>query len=182
MAISPTVLVDSSPVSAPTSGKLPIVPLLIAIIAGALIAILATGGVMYYLARSGKLPLQVKATAKEEQVTPVSAHALVLEPMLVNLADSGGSSYLRVALTLRVADAPEKKNAKPKDEKGSDSSEVVAEMRDTTLEVLGQQTAEALLASDGKERLKAELKSALAAHNHDLKVMDVFFTDFLVQR
>jgi flagellar basal body-associated protein FliL len=30
--------------------------------------------------------------------------------------------------------------------------------------------------------LKAELKKALSEHNADLKVIDVFFTDFLVQR
>jgi flagellar FliL protein len=38
------------------------------------------------------------------------------------------------------------------------------------------------MAADGKEKLKAEIKSALAEHNADLKVLDVFFTDFLVQR
>ena len=58
----------------------------------------------------------------------------------------------------------------------------VAEVRDTVLAVLGRQTADGLLAADGKGRLKVELKAALAEHNRDLKVMDVFFTDFLVQR
>jgi flagellar FliL protein len=48
--------------------------------------------------------------------------------------------------------------------------------------VLGRQTADGLLAADGKEHLKTELKSALVEHNADLKVKDVFFTDFLVQR
>jgi flagellar protein FliL len=101
---------------------------------------------------------------------------------LVNLADAGGSSYLRMSLTLRVADAIEKKanNEKKKDEKGTDDA--VAAVRDTVLTVLGRQTADGLLAADGKERLKTELKSALTEHNADLKVKDVFFTDFLVQR
>ena len=44
------------------------------------------------------------------------------------------------------------------------------------------QTADGLLAINGKEHLKDELKKAFAEHNADLKVMDVFFTDFLVQR
>jgi len=110
---------------------------------------------------------------------------MVLEPLLVNLADAGSSSYLRIALTLRVADVIEKRiakgdNEKNKDDKSSDDS--VAAVRDTVLAVLGRQTADGLLASDGKERLKAELKAALAEHNAELKVKDVFFTDFLVQR
>ena len=69
---------------------------------------------------------------------------------------------------------------KTKDDKGTEDA--VAAVRDTVLAVLGRQTADGLLAADGKEHLKAELKAALAEHNADLKVKDVFFTDFLVQR
>jgi flagellar FliL protein len=129
--------------------------------------------------------MQGGAAQKTEAIGPATTHAIVLEPLLVNLADAGGSSYLRVALTLRVADVADKKGSKPngeknKDEKGTEDS--VASVRDTVLTVLGRQTADGLLAADGKEHLKTELKAALAERNADLKVKDVFFTDFLVQR
>jgi len=105
---------------------------------------------------------------------------------LVNLADGGGNAYLRVGLTLRVADAADKGNEKTKDEKSGDSKSGkdadAAAVRDTALAVLGRQTSESLLATDGKERLKAELKTAIAEHNRELKVTDLFFTEFLVQR
>jgi flagellar FliL protein len=186
MATSPTVLAGSSPLAAlaATPAKFPIIPLLIAVVAGVLVTALGIGGVVYYLARTGKLPLHTGGVAvvKTEPVVPITTHAIMLEPLLVNLADAGGASYLRVALTLRVADATAKKDAKPKEEKSKDGDEAVAAVRDTTLMVLGRQTADRLLAPDGKERLKAELKSALATHNTDLKVTDIFFTDFLVQR
>ena len=110
---------------------------------------------------------------------------MVLEPLLVNLADAGGSSYLRVALTLRVADAADKKSQSPTTKKTRTTKvamDAVAAVRDTVLTVLGRQTADGLLAADGKEHLKSELKTALAEHNADLKVRDIFFTDFLVQR
>jgi flagellar protein FliL len=48
--------------------------------------------------------------------------------------------------------------------------------------VLGHQSSDALLAPDGKERLKAALKVAIAERNPEIKVTDVFFTEFLVQR
>jgi flagellar FliL protein len=184
MATSPTVLASSSPVAAPPAApaKFPLVPLLIAVVAGVLITALGVGGVMYYLARSGKLPGHGSPAVKAGPVVPVTTHAIVLEPLLVNLADAGGASYLRVALTLRVEDATAKKDAKPKDEKSKDGDEDVAAVRDTTLMVLGRQTADGLLAADGKEQLKVELKAALATRNSDLKVTDIFFTDFLVQR
>ena len=82
--------------------------MLIAVVAGVVIAALGVGGIVYYLARTGRLPMQEGATQKTEAVAPIATHAMVLEPLLVNLADAGGNSYLRLALTLRVADATEK--------------------------------------------------------------------------
>jgi flagellar protein FliL len=182
MASSPTVLVGGSSAPAPTPVKFPVVPLLIAVVVGVLIAGLAAGGVMYYLVRSGKLSAQGGPASRREASAPLATHVIVLEPLLVNLADDSGSAYLRVAIALRVANVSDSKGSKPKDEKVKDGNEDVPAVRDTTLTVLGRQTAKGLVAPDGKERLKVELKSALAEHNTDLKVFDVFFTDFLVQR
>ncbi len=192
MATSPTVLVDGAPpprpsasmATAPATVKTPLIPLLIAVIAGVVIAALGAGGAMYYLARTGRLPVPSTPMKKTEGTGPAATHALVLEPILVNLADAGGTSYLRLALTLQVADADEKKDAKANGEKDSSTrpDEQIAAVRDTALTVLGRQTADDLLAADGKDHLKAALRSAFAVHNPDLKVTDVFFTDFLVQR
>jgi flagellar FliL protein len=150
-----------------------------------LIAASVVGGAVYYLVKTGRLPIQEGATHRAVTVGPGTTHAMALEPLLVNLADGGGSSYLRIALTLRVADLSEGKDSRGKEDKPKDdkfTSDAVASVRDTTLTVLGRQTADSLLAVDGKERLKTELKKAFAEHNADLKVTDVFFTDFLVQR
>jgi flagellar protein FliL len=192
MATSPTVLAGASTSSPPTAApepaaaKIPVAPLLIAVVMGVVIATLGVGGVVYYLAHTGRLPMQQGAAVQRATVAaPITTHALALEPLLVNLADSGGSSYLRVSMTLRVADGVEKKDAKAKDEKGKEekgSDDPIAAVRDTVLAVLGRQSADDLLAASGKEHLKAALKTALAEHNADLRVTDIFFTDFLVQR
>jgi flagellar protein FliL len=182
MATTPPVVQASS---AADPVKLPVVPLLIAVVLGVVIATLGVGGIVYLLARSGRLPIQSGAAAKTEPAVTPTTHAMVLEPLLVNLADNGGNAYLRVGLTLRVADAVSKGNEKVKEEKPGDSKsskDADAAVRDTALAVLGRQSAEDLLAVDGKERLKAELKAAIAEHNSELKVTDLFFTEFLVQR
>jgi flagellar FliL protein len=183
MATSPPIIQGSS---APDPVKLPVVSLLIAVVLGVVIATLGAGGIIYFLARTGRLPMQSGVVAKAEPVVSTT-HAMVLEPLLVNLADGGGNAYLRVGLTLRVADVASKGNEKAKDEKGSGDSRSgkdadVATVRDTALAVLGRQTSESLLATDGKEQLKAELKTAITEHNPELKVTDLFFTEFLVQR
>jgi flagellar FliL protein len=167
-------VVDAERASAPV--KLPIVSLLIAVVVGVVLASFVVGGSLYYLMRTGRLPIQGNAVARTDPGLPASTHVMVLEPLLVNLADEGGSAYLRVALTLRVADKA--KDETDKQSKGSNEAAV----RDTALLVLGRQTADDLLAPDGKERLKAELRAAIANHNADLKVTDMFFTEFLVQR
>jgi flagellar FliL protein len=185
MASSPTVLAGTPTSTPPVPAKSPVVPLLIAVVIGVVIAALGVGGVVYYLAHTGRLPMHGTTVQKTEIALPVTTHAMVLDPLLVNLADAGGSAYLRVSLTLRVADVVDKKGAKAKEEKSKDdksADDAGAAVRDTVLTVLGRQTADGLLAADGKDHLKAELKAALAEHNVDLKVMDVFFTDFLVQR
>ena len=180
MATSPTTLAGpSTPVSAPEppAAKFPVVPLLVAVLVGVAIAAIAVAGAVYYLASTGRLPRQASSAAKTQPSVSAATHMMVLEPLLVNLADAGGNAYLRVSVALRVADAADKKAAG--DAAGSDP---VAAVRDTALMVLGRQTSNSLLAADGKEQLKAELKAALAKHNPKLKVVDIFFTDFLVQR
>lgn len=190
MATSPTVLASASTppsaLSAPasTAVKVPVIAMLLAVVAGVVIATVGIGGVVYYLLRTGRFPVQGGTPRKAEVVTPASTRAMVLDPLLVNLADAGGSSYLRVALTLRVADVDkgaQTKDGKSKDDKNT-SDESSAAVRDTVLTVLGRQTADDLLATDGKEHLKTALKTALVEHNAELKVMDIYFTDFLVQR
>src|SRR5580698_3121070 len=115
MATSPTVLAgasstvppDASPAAAtaPVAAKFPLIPLLIAVVVGVVVATLGVGGVVYYLVRTGRLLNREGGAHRVEALAPTATHVVVLDPLLVNLADAGGSSYLRVAMTLRVADA-----------------------------------------------------------------------------
>jgi len=163
--------------------KLPIVPLMIAVALGVVVATIAVGGVVYYLLRSGKVPLRATSAAPAPAVASIKTHMVSLEPLLVNLADSSGSAFLRVGLTLQIAEPPGESG---KESKGAEvkpvAKEADASVRDTALTVMGDETSEHLLASGGKDRLKKELKAALDAHNPEIKVVDLFFTEFLVQR
>ena len=160
--------------------KLPVAPLLIAVVVGVVIAVSTVGGGFYFLLRSGKVPIQVSAAPAGDSVAPTKTRTMVLDPILVNLADSSGGAYLRVGVTLAVADKDAVKG------KGDESKAIEKEtnpsVRDTVLTVLGHQTSEDLLGLDGKDRLKKELKKAIAERNAEIRVSDIFFTEFLVQR
>jgi flagellar protein FliL len=161
--------------------RLPVIPLIAAVAIGTLLSVSVVGGAGYYLIHSGKLKLQTAAPAPAVASTPLRTHSIALEPLTVNLADASGSAYLRVSMVLEAADtAPAAKpEAKESAEKESQPN---AAVRDTALAVLGRQSADALLAPEGKELLKKQLKEALATRNPDLKLADLYFTEFLVQR
>lgn len=180
MATTPPVIqakIASDPV------KIPLAPLFIAVVAGVLFATAGVGGVLYYALRSGRVPIHVSMTPPSAPVAPVKTHMMALEPLLVNLADSSGSAFLRAGLTLEVTDEPPTKGKEAKNPEAKfQSKDTDAALRDTALAVLGRQTSDQLLMPGGKDRLKAELKSAFAERNHQLQVADLFFTEFLVQR
>ena len=167
------------------------VQLMMVIVASVLICVFLLTGAIYYLAKSGRLgavtaaSLSTSGVPKAEAGAVPPTHAIVLEPMVVNLADDGGKAYLRLGVTLRVMDPELKKGEKAKEEspkEAKDIGDADAAVRDTTLEVLGRESAEMLLAPEGKEQLKTQLKAAIAQRNPELKVTEVFFTEFLVQR
>ncbi|QNI35273.1 flagellar basal body-associated FliL family protein [Edaphobacter albus] len=177
MATTPPVIqakITSDPV------KIPFFPLLITVVIGVAVATASVGGVVYYLLRSGKLSLQ-REIAVTQGADKAKSHLVVLEPLLVNLADSSGTAYLRAGITLQVADSEPGTGSKKAGIAGTEKEADVA-IRDTALTVLGKQTSDQLLAVGGKERLKNDLKTALAERNTGLKVVDLFFTEFLVQR
>jgi flagellar FliL protein len=163
----------------PVAVKTPLTFILLFMLLGVIIASLGFSGIWYYFAHSGRISLR-RNTPKIASPLAPSTHLMVLDPLLVNLEDEGRNSYLRLGITLQLVDVAEKKDPENKDGKSGD--EIAVAVRDTTLTVLGRQTASSLLAPHGKERLKVEIRKALAEHNTDLKVTGLFFTDFLVQQ
>ncbi|WP_263385394.1 flagellar basal body-associated FliL family protein [Granulicella arctica] len=180
-AIPENIVLPSAPVA-----KLPWVPLILAMVVTVLLCVSVLAGGMFYLMRSGKIFTQKANVAEASAGAPTlipATHGMILEPMVANLADAGGAAYLKVALTLRLADDPAKKTTASKEEKPAKGmSDAEAAVRDTVLTVIGGQTADQLLGAEGKQHLKASLKSALAKNNPELKIVDLYFVDFLVQR
>lgn len=100
-----------------------------------------------------------------------------LEPFVVNLADTEENRFLRAGIDLGLGNP-----LADKEGKGGESEIPTARIRDCILAVLSTWRSDALLAPDGKQKLKDELVRALAARVPELGVKEVYFTDFLVQR
>jgi flagellar FliL protein len=175
-SVSPT---RSAP-DAPSEAKFPILVLVLTVIVGIIVGVACLAGGVYLLVRAGKLhtgPLLVFS----ERTSAPATHTVTLDPILVNLADPSGHAYLRLGLALGIEDGPETATPANAAQAMNLPREREIPIRDTVLAVLGQQTSSALLEPEGKEHLKQELQAALALHNPELKVRNLYFSDFLVQ-
>jgi len=131
-----------------------------------LVSLVSVAGVGWFGCNSLPGSLEAAHNSKNPGATP-----LHLESFVVNLADPEGGRFLRLGIDLSV------------DSASSNPAEVpTARIRDTILAVLTTWRSDALLAPDGKQKLKEELTRALREKVPDLNVRDVYFTDFLVQR
>ena len=110
-------------------------------------------------------------TMPANEVGKVRVHPVLhLETFVVNLANVDERAYLRAGIDLGTSGpAPDDKAA-------------VARLRDIILTQLAQQRSQDILTAEGKEKLKLELLTALQKQAPDLGVVEVYFTEFLVQR
>jgi len=114
---------------------------------------------------------------KESSSQQVKA-VLHLESFVVNLADPEENRFLRIGIDLGLENSVTAKEGKDKGE-----GEVpTARIRDSILAVLSTWHSDALLAPEGKQKLKDELAHALQERVPELGVKEIYFTDFLVQR
>jgi len=97
---------------------------------------------------------------------------------VVNLADPEQNRFLRVGIDLGLENPLPTKG---KGGKGGADELPTGPVRDCILSVLSTWHSDALLAPEGKQKLKDELLRALRDHVPELGVREVYFTDFLVQ-
>jgi flagellar FliL protein len=127
------------------------------------------GGAWWWMHRGGAT---AQAEAKEP---PLEERGLVtFEPFMVNLADEGGSRFLKTTVALVVEDAEIAKSIE-------ESPVVISRLRSDILELLTEQQAPTLVTPEGKDALKGAIKARVAHALEDKKVVDVLFSEFVVQ-
>ena len=158
---------DSKQSDQPRSRLLPLATVvLLAVVAG-------VGAVWFFSRRSAARASQAAQTQLHEQGAKSVLH---LESFTVNLADPEQNAFLRVGIDLGLSkELPDSKGAEK-------ASPLTPRIRDTLLTVLSTWPSSALLAQDGKTKLKQELLRALQERVPELGITEVYFTDFLVQR
>lgn len=94
-----------------------------------------------------------------------------LEEMVVSLNATGRARYLRTNITLEAGD----------EATAAIVAERMAEFRDTAIMRLSRHTPDELISYEGKEAVKAEIKQGLKELMDDGELLNVYFSDFVVQ-
>jgi flagellar FliL protein len=139
------------------------------LIIGLVVVLGLGGGAAWWFMRGG----EAQAAGKEEPALEERG-LLAFEPFLVNLADTGGNRFLKATVQLVLESAEEAKLME-------ESPVVIGHLRSAILELLTQQSAPELVTPEGKEALKKAIKEHTSALLKHQKVLDVLFSEFVVQ-
>ncbi|HQZ37931.1 MAG TPA: flagellar basal body-associated FliL family protein [Vicinamibacterales bacterium] len=152
----------TTPVPAKGRGKMPL-------IAGAAVLVLAAGGGAYWFTQK---PASAEEAHHEE---PAPKRGIVsFDPFVVNLADTAAQRFLRISLQLVVKDAAQATEIE-------ESKVALMQARSAILEVLTTQTSDVLVTPEGKTALRAAIVEKAGHAVEEFEVVDVLFSDFVVQ-
>jgi flagellar protein FliL len=118
--------------------------------------------------KAGKKDEKKKAAHGEEAK---AGPMLAVDNLVVNLVTETGSRYAKISLALEGSDL----HALP------EMAERKAIIQDIIISVLSQKTADELISFKGKENAKGEILDKVNAKIGDGKVVNVYYTAFIVQ-
>lgn len=152
--------------------------LLIAAILGVVLIFMGMMGVGFYILWS-RIPAPVPAVNGEEEILedevekeqPDIGPLYSIGTMIVNLADKGGKRYLRVNMELELSHP----------EVAEEIEKRLPLVRDSILMVLSTKSYQDISTTDGKNALRTELVTDLGKFFMEGNIVNVFFTEFVVQ-
>jgi len=140
------------------------------IIVGVLVLLIGGGAGYYFLVMTKEVPNEDAVKKVSEPKAPIY---VVLDPFTVNL--SGGGQYLQMGLTLQM------KN----DSDGNRLKSYLPSVRSRILSIISSKTADEITTFEGKEALKAEIKTSIQTPfvegNIPPEINDVLITAFVIQ-
>jgi flagellar FliL protein len=141
----------------------------------------AVGGLISFVLISRTLAAQGKAgekpeKAEQEKIAEMLEKSAVipLEPFVVNLADTEAARYLRIKISLMVDDKAKLKEV-------SENQALQLKVRDVILGSLTAKRSQDLISPEGKNNLRHEIQDKIAIYFRAPKLVDVMFTEFVIQ-
>ncbi|HLH32933.1 MAG TPA: flagellar basal body-associated FliL family protein [Terriglobia bacterium] len=144
----------------------------------------AGGGVVSFVLINRTLSAQAKGVdnpdksreAEQEKIAAMlqKSAVLPLEPFVVNLADADAARYLRIKISLMIDD-------KSKVKEISENQPLQLKLRDVILQSLTAKTSQEIINEEGKNKLRHEIQEKVGLYFREPKLVDVMFTEFVIQ-
>jgi flagellar FliL protein len=134
--------------------------------AGGLVVLLLIGGVVYFFFLSSSSSDSSEGKKPKENIAS-AIHKM--DPFLVNLADPGQLRYLKVTLHIETP------------LKGEEYEKRLPQLRDSVLSILSSKQFKDISTSDGKNVLREEIKEKMNQLLVEIKVQNIYFTEFVIQ-
>ena len=144
----------------------------------------AGGGVISFVLINRTLNAQPKGAdnpdkpkeAEQEKIAALlqKSAVLPLDPFVVNLADTDAARYLRIKISLMIDD-------KAKVKEVTENQPLQQKVRDVILQSLTAKTSQDLIDEEGKNKLRRELQDKVSLYFKEPKLVDVMFTEFVIQ-
>ena len=145
----------------------------------------AGGGVVSFMLLSRTMGVQAapagehagegEAEAEENLAEALEKSAVLpLEPFVVNLADTEAARYLRIKISLMIDDKALLPHV-------VENQALQLKVRDIILQSLTNKTSRELINEDGKNKLRHEILEKVAVYFREPKLVDVMFTEFVIQ-
>jgi len=154
---------------------------LIVIIAAALALLLVAGGSGYYFLILKPKMEEMRRKQEEESkvaalIKPVPEEARIgpmveIKEFVVNIIGTDAAHYVKASLSLEL----------DRDSTMDEVNRRMPQIRDAILLLIGNKTFEELQDIQGKNQVKAELKSKINSFLKTGKVNNIYLTDFVVQ-
>ncbi|KAA0258418.1 flagellar basal body protein FliL [Deferribacter autotrophicus] len=138
------------------------------------VVLLIGGGAAYFFLVKGKADKNAEETVKEKKQAKVDAGIgplYSLDTFIVNLADPGGTRYLKVTMQLELD------NEKLQEEMDKRKPQI----RDVILTVLSSKTYAEVSTAQGKLALKQELIRRINLILTSGTIRSIYFTEFVAQ-
>ena len=119
---------------------------------------------------------KAKEKAEEEKIAQMleKSAVLPLEPFVVNLADIDAPRYLRIKINLMLDDKARIKELE-------ENQVLQLKVRDVILQSLTSKTSQDLIKDEGKNKLRREIQDKIALYFRGPKLVDIMFTEFVIQ-
>ena len=119
---------------------------------------------------------KAKEKAEEEKIAQMleKSAVLPLEPFVVNLADIDAPRYLRIKINLMLDDKARIKEL-------VENQVLQLKVRDVILQSLTSKTSQDLIKDEGKNKLRREIQDKIALYFRGPKLVDIMFTEFVIQ-